>query len=200
VKKSRRTLIVLTSLVGVLTFTSALLLALSPAPMSPDTSASLFAVDSPSGLDVVFETKVPAARERWAYVFVHHSNTPAGSALTMAQGASGLGDHFVIGNGDGCADGEIQIGQRWNNQTSATAPVGASKIDPKCISVCLVGDFDHTVPTPTQLKRLTQLIETLQARLQIPADRVMLVAQPNIGGAGIGKYFPTAAFREQLLP
>jgi hypothetical protein len=200
VKKSRRTLIVLTSLVGVLTFTSALLLALSPAPLSPDTSASLFAVDAPTGLDVVFETKVPPARDRWAYVFVHHSNTPAGSALTLAQrNSSGLGDHFVIGNGDGCADGEIQIGQRWNNQLSATPPAGATNIDPKCISICLVGDFDHTVPTPTQLKRLAQLIETIQSRLQIPAERVMLVTQPGVGGAGIGKYFPTAAFREQLL-
>ncbi len=199
-KKSRRTFIVLTSLVGVLTFTSALLLALSPAPLSPDTSASLFAVDAPNSLDVIFDTKVPtASRGRWSYVFVHHSNTAGGNAMTFGQDANGLADHFVIGNGDGCVDGELQVGQRWSEQLSALPPAGASGIDGKCISICLVGDFDRTVPTPTQLKRLTQLVQTLQGRLQISGDRVMLVAQPG-SAAGIGKYFPTTAFREQLLP
>jgi hypothetical protein len=119
--------------------------------------------------------------------------------MTFGQNPNGLGDHFVIGNGDGCVDGELQVGQRWSDQLAPLPPAGASDIDGKCISVCLVGDFDHTVPTPTQLKRLTQLIQTLQGRLQIPSDRVMLVAQPG-SAAGIGKYFPTTAFREQLLP
>ena len=198
VKKSQRRFIVFTTLVAVLTCTSALLLALAPAPLAPEASSSLFAVDAPQSLDVVFGTKAPTAVEKWKYIYIRHSKTQAGNALTLGQTAGGgMGDHFLIGNGDGCVDGEIQIGQRWNQQLSPAAPPGANEIDPGCITVCLVGDFDSTVPTPVQLRRLGQLVSTLQNRLQIPADHVLMIHQPNLP-AGIGKYFPSAAFREQL--
>ena len=60
-------------------------------------------------------------------------------------------------------------------------------------------DFDHDRPTPTQLRRLGALVNALQARFHIAAEDVSVVTQPN-NGAGIGRYFPAAAFREQLLP
>jgi len=184
---------------AVLTFTSALLLALAPAPLTPDAASTLFAIDNPSTLDVIFETKAQAKPGRWKYVFIHHSRTPAGNAMSLGQNTGGLSDHFVIGNGDGAIDGEIQIGQRWNQQQSATPPIGAASIDPACISICLVGDFDRAVPTSTQLRRLGQLVGTLQGRFRIPADHVMLVDQAG-STAGVGKYFPGTALREQLLP
>ena len=119
--------------------------------------------------------------------------------MTLARSADGVGDHFVIGNGDGCMDGEIQVGQRWNKQLSALPPGGAREIDPDCISICLVGDFDRSVPTPTQLRRLQQLTSALQSRLRIGEKNVLLIEQPNTA-AGSGRYFPATVFREQLLP
>src|SRR5437016_939088 len=113
VKKSHRKLIVFSTLLGVLSLTSALLMALAPAPLVPS---------------------------RWRYLYIHHSQTPAGNAITLGQATGGLGDHFVIGNGDGLMDGEIQVGQRWNQQQVALPPLGANKIDPACISIGLVGD------------------------------------------------------------
>ncbi|MGB7156662.1 MAG: N-acetylmuramoyl-L-alanine amidase [Tepidisphaeraceae bacterium] len=198
-KNSQRKFVVFTSLIGVLTVTSALLLALAPAPLTADAASSLFAIDAPSSLDVIYDTQVPAQPNRWKYVYVRHTRTTAGNALTLGQASGGLGDHFVIGNGDGCVDGEIQIGQRWNQQQSALPPIKGSTIDPACISICLVGDFDRAVPTPTQLRRLSQLVGTLQGRLGIPADQVLLIDHPN-SPAGTGKYFPSGAFRAQLLP
>ena len=97
------------------------------------------------------------------------------------------------------ARGEIQVGQRWNRQMSATPPPGANGIDPNCISICLIGDFDRTVPTPTQVRRLAQLVATLQSRLGISGSAVMVVNQPQ-SPAGAGRYFPVTALREQLLP
>src|SRR5439155_18835135 len=125
--------IVFTSLVGVLTLTSALLMALAPAPLTPDAASSLFAIDAPRSLDVIFETRAPITNERWKYLYIHHSATATGNALTLTgagHDASGMGDYFVIGNGDGAADGEIQICQRWNRQLAALPPAGASEIDP----------------------------------------------------------------------
>jgi hypothetical protein len=200
-KHAHRRFIVFSSLIGVLTLTSALLLALAPAPLAPDAVNSLLAVDGPAPLDEIFQTNVPAAPDKWKYVYVHHSRTPSGNASTLAQGNNsplGMGDHFVIGNGYDAVDGEIQIGQRWMQQKPATPPPGAAKIDAACISICLIGDFDRTVPTPTQLSQLARLVSTLQGRYQIKADQIVIdqqVASP----AGIGKYFPATAFRGQLL-
>ena len=200
-KNSHRKFIVFVSLVGLLTLTSALLLALAPAPLMPDAASSLFAIDAPPTLDVIFNTKVQSPPNRWKYIYVRHSRTASGNALTLGYAAApgGLGDHFVIGNGDGAIDGEIQIAQRWNQQQPATPPAGAQKIDPSCISICLVGDFDRTVPTPTQLRRLSQLVQTLQGKYGIKSDSVLLIELPN-SPAGAGRYFPAAGFRGQLLP
>src|SRR5206468_2741653 len=154
VKKAQRKLIVFSTLLGVLTLTSALLMALAPAPLVPDAATSLFAVDQPRSMDAVFQTRTPIPAGQWKYIFIHHSQSASGNAMTLGQPTGGLGDHFVIGNGDGLLDGEIQLGQRWNQQQPALPPPGANKIDPACISICLVGDFDRTVPTPTQLRRL----------------------------------------------
>ena len=198
-KKSQRKLIVFSTLLGVLSLTSALLMALAPAPLAPDAATSLFAVDEPRSMDAVFETKTPVPANHWKYVYIHHSKTPAGNAITLSQDTAGIGDHFVIGNGDGLMDGEIQVGQRWNNQQLAAPPTGASKINPACISICLVGDFDKKVPTPTQLRRLAQLVDALQGQLHIDAADVLLIDEPQ-SPAGIGRYFPQSAFRGQLLP
>ncbi len=199
VKKSQRKFVVFTSLIGVLTVTSALLLAFAPAPVSPDAASSLYAIDAPSSLDVVFETKTLTAPGRWKYIYIRHTRTGAGNALTLGQNSHGMGDHFLIGNGEGCIDGEIQIGQRWNQQLAALPPVNGATIDKDCVSICLVGDFDRTVPTPTQLHRLSQLVRTLQGRLGIPADHVLLLDVQR-SAAGTGKYFPTSAFAGEMLP
>ena len=107
-----------------------------------------------------------------------------------------MADHFVIGNGDGCGDGEIQIGQRWNRQEPAGQPAGGSRVDPACISVCLIGDFDHTYPTPAQVERLGQLVKALQSRLRLERDPVRMVAARN-SPAGAGRYFPYRSFQAQ---
>jgi hypothetical protein len=196
---SRRKFIVFSSLIGVLTLTSAALLALAPAPLTSGTATSLFAVEAPQSLDAIFSTATPAAQGQWKYIYVHHSRTLGGNATTLPQAADGLGDHFLIGNGEGSVDGEIQVSQRWNHQLPAAPPAANARIDPACISVCLVGDFDRGLPSPIQLRRLGQLVGTLQARFGVPSDAVLVVDQPE-SEAGIGRYFPTSAFRQSLLP
>jgi len=197
---SRRRVIVLISLVGLLTGTSALLLALAPAPLHPQASSSLFAIDAPPSMDVIFDlVSVPLTTNRWQYVYVHHSAALSGSAATLSEGAAGLADHFVIGNGDGCADGEIQVGQRWTQQLPPARSNGATSIVPNCISICLIGDFNQTRPTPTQQRRLAQLVSALQVRLHIPRTRVWYDPKGD-NAAGIGAYFPAREFQNQILP
>ena len=196
---SRRKFFVFLSLVGLLTGTSALLLALAPAPLRPDTAASLFALDAPRSMDVIFETTNPVAAGQWKYIFVHHSQSASGNAATLGSRSGGLGDHFVIGNGSGCVDGEIQIGHRWASQLPAGRTPGLATVRPDCVSICLVGDLNRAGPTPTQRLRLAQLVTTLQSRLGIPGSSIHLVQGTNTP-ADAGRYFPVDAFRQQLLP
>jgi hypothetical protein len=196
---ARRNLIVFLSLVGLLSFTSVLLLALSPAPLAPSAPASLFALDAPQSMDAIFRTGVPVDAGRWRYIFVHHSRTLSGSAASFT-GANGLpGDHFVIGNGDGAIDGEIELTQRWAAQLAAAPAAGLDRIGSDCISICLVGDFDQEAPTPTQQLRLTQLVGALQRKLQIRAGQIVLLETAGTQ-ASAGRHFPATAFRTQLLP
>jgi len=194
-KKPRRKIVVLGSLIGVLTLTSALLLYLAPPPLAGETSYdNLWAADGADNhlTGSLFQTRVTATQGHWKSIYIHQSSTRAGS------GASS-GDHFVIGNGYGCPDGQIQMTQRWNNQLSAAAPAGASSIDSDCISICVIGDFADAAPTPNQTRRLAELVSTLQGQLGIGGDKVYLMDGVP-GAAGIGKTFPSAWLREQILP
>jgi N-acetylmuramoyl-L-alanine amidase len=179
--------LVFSSLLGILSLTSVVLLLLAPAPLVPGPAESLFAVDSPDALATIFQTQKPLAP--WRYIYIHHSSNLPGENLT--------GDHFLIGNGGNLADGELQIGQRWIDQTSASPPAGAASLAVNCLSICVTGDFDQAVPTPTQLRRLAELTSALQNRLQIPTDHILFVDHARTA-AGIGQYFPVAAFRRQL--
>jgi N-acetyl-anhydromuramyl-L-alanine amidase AmpD len=199
VKKAQRKVVVFASLMGVLVFTSALLMALAPAPLTPDATNSLFAVDAPASMDAVFQTQVPSTNTAWKYIYIHHSRSTASGTPNIVQPNGELSDHFVIGNGEGLSDGEVQMGQRWEEQHSAAAPVTGTRIDPACISICVIGDFDQTRPTPTQLRRLAQLVSTLQAHYRIPLANVALADQPR-SAAGIGRFFPATSLREQLIP
>jgi hypothetical protein len=188
----------MTSLVTLLTLTSALLLALAPPPLAAENYDSLSAGMKTQYLDDVFKTAVAAHANQWKYIYIHHSQTAAGDSTSLAIPKQGVADHFILGNGNGCQDGEIQMSPRWDQQQSAAAPAGVDDISPDCISICVVGDFDKTMPTSTQLNRLTALVTTLQSQLRIAGDHIVILNQPG-QSSGLGKYFPTTAFKSQIL-
>ncbi|HYE17443.1 MAG TPA: N-acetylmuramoyl-L-alanine amidase [Tepidisphaeraceae bacterium] len=197
----RRGLVVFGSLIGVLGLTGVLLRAMQT-PLTADaattTMPSYGAVPDPGrALLAVFNTRVPASANRWKAIYVHHTRTTNGSAAELAQAGLG-GDHFVIGNGKGALDGEIQFTDLWDRQQPGAPAAGAAKVDPNCVSIALVGDFDHAPPTPTQLARLVQLVQTLQERLHVPASQVWMCDYAN-SPVGVGKFFPISAFQGQLL-
>lgn len=179
--------------------TSVLLRAMEGTPLTADAATGLMASESRAALNVIFNTEAPSPANRWKAIFVHHSRTAGGSAATLTVGpGADCGDHFVVGNGDGAVDGEVQFTRRWNLQQPADPAPGRANIDASCVSICVVGDFDKTAPTPTQLRRLEHLVQTLQERYRVPASQVWLLDYPG-SNAGVGKYFPGGAFQRQLL-
>jgi hypothetical protein len=205
VKHSQRRTFVFASLVAFMSATGAILLALSPQPLAPDLPQSLLAVDNTAaggndGMDTIFE----AANDRggsagaWRYIYVRHSKSAGGDTVSLMSAGQPVGDHFLICNGAGAEDGEIQITPRWSTQRAALPPAGAASIDSQCISICLVGDFDRNPPSDKQLKRLSRLVCALQARLNIPSENVVVQRRAGTPAAA-GRLFPLAEFRSQIL-
>lgn len=192
----RRRLYIFAGLLGVLTFTSGLLVAMSPAPLKPDVTAAAFAADrtAPAFTEIagVFDTHVPVQTGRWEYIYVHHAGPGA-----PAVDPNNSSDHFVI-EAPGANDGQIRMTLRWSNQASANPPAGAQSIHPRCVSILLTGNLDQTMPSQLQVQRCTELVRTLQHKLGVPDKNVLLIDARG-SATGTGRYFPTAAFRENLL-
>lgn len=172
------------------------------------------------------DSVVPSAstfdRERWSSIVIHHSGLPAGNAASIerhqqAAGISGLGYHFVIGNGHGLGDGEIQVGYRWSRQLPgahvAMLPRGESdgsvrraalhaaelqRLGERSIGICLVGNGDRAAFTPRQIRELVALVRSLQQELSIPATEVYLHRDLALVSSP-GERFPSAEFESQLL-
>jgi hypothetical protein len=117
--------------------------------------------------------RAPVRKGRWKYIVVHHSATPVGSAKGMDEYhrktrhmENGLAYHFVIGNGRGMKDGEVVVGNRWTRQLQG-GHLSSERLNEVSIGICLVGDFNNTVPTRKQLDSLEALLESLLQRCNL---------------------------------
>ncbi|MCG3175533.1 MAG: hypothetical protein MOGMAGMI_00466 [Candidatus Omnitrophica bacterium] len=105
----------------------------------------------------------------WRTVTLHHSATRQGSAGSFHRDHTrrrmgGLFYHFVIGNGSGSGDGEIEVGFRWARQVKANRPMD--------VQICLVGDFSRTEPTSAQMESLISLVRAIRDEYGIPVSAV----------------------------
>lgn len=106
---------------------------------------------------------------RWRTITIHHSGTLKGNAETFdrnhrQRGMGGLFYHFVIGNGIGSEDGEIEVGWRWRKQSQVNRP--------NDIQICLVGDFNRQRVSDKQVESLIKLVTVLRQQYNIPLRNI----------------------------
>ncbi len=151
-----------------------------PAPV-PQTSVPNFNVQTPAK-----DLWKPSAKARdWKYVVVHHTASEKGDVDSIneehqkkkdASGKPwlGIGYHFLIGNGNGMPDGEIEPTFRWRQQLQG-AHAGSS--DPvynqKGIGICLVGNFENHAPSAKQVASLKKLVKSLKGTYNIVSKNVI---------------------------
>jgi len=116
----------------------------------------------------------------WKYIVIHHSASPTGCAAEFDKfhrvnrgWENGLGYHFVIGNGSGSGDGKIEIGNRWVKQLDG-AHAGVQEYNHSGIGICLVGNFNESYPTASQMASLSMLVEYLQDKCHISSENVIM--------------------------
>lgn len=170
-------------------------------PIPPDAAPPLAIVPNPTtnaALPVRPWKPDKPARD-WKYVVIHHTASTRGSVESIHETHlqrkdkhgnpwQGIGYHFVIGNGQGMDDGEIESTFRWREQIHG-AHAGDAEYNQKGIGVCLVGNFEETSPSPKQLAAVKRLVSALKADYHITADRV--VGHGRVKATACpGRYFP----------
>jgi hypothetical protein len=150
----------------------------APAPLPPLELPRLAPAIPPH--DSAWE--VSAVSRPWRFIVIHHSATAKGCAAAFdAYHRNGrkwdeLGYHFVIGNGTGSGDGQVEVGSRWPKQKhGAHCKVGNDETYNQVgIGICLVGDFERGGrPSASQMDALARLIDYLAARYRIADDHVI---------------------------
>ncbi len=131
----------------------------------------------------------------WKYIVIHHTASDSGNAASIGKyhknnrgWVNGLGYDFLIGNGSGSRDGQIEVGGRWNRQIDG-AHAGNPEYNKHGIGICLVGNFDNDYPTKPQISSLLYLMNYLQKRCNIHKDNIIM-HKTFRQTACPGKHFP----------
>ena len=133
----------------------------------------------------------------WRWIVVHHSATPRGSAAAFddwhrnGRHWDELGYHFVIGNGAGSGNGQVEVGSRWPKQKhGAHCKVGQDETYNNFgIGICLVGNFEKSRPTDAQMHALARLVDYLAARYTIGDSHI--IGHGDVDDTKCpGRYFP----------
>lgn len=143
----------------------------------------------------------------WQYLVIHHSATVSGSVEliheqhlkrrdTDGNPWLGIGYHFVIGNGQGMADGAIQATFRWKEQIHG-AHSGSAVVNARGIGICVIGNFENSSPSIAQLKSLKTLVRFLAVRHRITPENLMGHADVK-ATACPGKHFPLNDVRQVI--
>ena len=82
-----------------------------------------------------------------------------------------MGYHFVIGNGSGTPNGEIEIGNRRLDQINGAH---ACVEEYNHYGIGIVGNFNQSRPTVAQMASLTVLVEYLQNICHITSENVIM--------------------------
>ncbi|HDY68495.1 MAG TPA: N-acetylmuramoyl-L-alanine amidase [Candidatus Scalindua sp.] len=157
-------------------------------------------------VDIEKLCEVDVSENKWKYIVLHHSATDEGNAYKFdryhrkeKKWKNGLAYHFVIGNGKGSREGEIEVGNRWKRQIHG-AHTANKDINRVSIGICLVGNFEKDYePAYNQLESLVSLVNYLAKRYNISKSNIIMhnqVVQKNT--ACPGKNFPYEKLMERI--
>ena len=145
----------------------------NPPSKGPFSLASYFRLDP---IEKIINSRAAQSSDRWNRIDIYYSGTKAGNIEQLAS-LSGLPSpedincHFVLCNGLGGNEGQIQTTEKWQKQWSATPGriwYGTSQT----IRICIVADGRTCHPTDCQIKRAEKLVEGLCRRFGITTESI----------------------------
>ena len=167
----KRTFFVVASLVASMTVGALILMALDQQrPLVGAYSLASYLRLDP--VEKVAFRPITAQPAGWNRVEIYYSRTASGNAEDLAvvshlRSTPRADFHFVVGNGRGAEDGQIQHTDSWKRQRTANG----------IIRICVVADLYNSPATDYQIRRTTALVDALcrkfgiQTRyIRYPAD------------------------------
>jgi hypothetical protein len=146
--------------------------------------------------------------KQWNAIVLHHSATENGNAAIFDRMHreenhwDGVGYDFVIGNGTNSGDGQVEVTFRWKRQVPGAHCGGTPDnwANEKAVGICLVGNFNKTIPTAKQMQSLVRLLRFLQKRYGIPTSQIY--GHRSTPGARVtecpGRNFPLQGLKQML--
>jgi hypothetical protein len=166
---------VLAALLVSMTGTAIVLMALgNNAPSAgPFCLASYYRLDN---VEEIIVSRAPQSPGRWKCAEVYYSDTKGGSieqltSLAGLKNPEDLNCHFVICNGLGASDGQIQSTEKWQKQWSIV-PGRTWYGTEQTIRICVIAGGKNARPTDCQIKRVELLVEQLCRKFEIKSDCV----------------------------
>ena len=113
---------------------------------------------------------------RWNCIEIYYSNTKAGNLEQLASlnglaGPEDINCHFVVCNGLGGRNGQIQTTEKWQKQWSII-PGRTWNGREQTIRICVIADGLNTYPTDCQRRRTEALVEKLHRKFQITPKNI----------------------------
>ncbi len=166
---------VLICLVAAMTVGATVLMALDN--QSP--SGGAFSLASYTNLNPIAQvalTITPADPENWNRIEICYNKMPADNIEQLAEsvGLSSSNDvnyHFVICNGAGGSDGQIQPSEKWRWQRPCL-PSGNWYGSSQTVRICTIANGSKTTPTDCQVKRTAALVEALARNFNISSQQI----------------------------
>lgn len=127
-------------------------------------------------IEEVISSRAAQSPRSWNCIEIYHSATKAGNVEQLVS-LSGLACpedincHFVVCNGLGGDDGQIQPTEKWQRQWSII-PGQTWHGNRQTIRICIIADGKTARPTDFQIKRLEALVEQLQRKFDIQPDAI----------------------------
>jgi hypothetical protein len=127
-------------------------------------------------IDDAVSSRAPQTPYRWNRIEIYYSGTKAGNIQQLAslgglQSEDDLNCHFVICNGFGGDDGQIQSTAKWLAQWSVI-PNQTWYGTGQTIRICLIGDNKTFLITDAQAKRTDALVDYLAKKFNISAKSI----------------------------
>jgi hypothetical protein len=122
-------------------------------------------------IEKAISSQAAQSHYRWNCIEIYYSNTKAGNIEQLAS-LSGLSSpedinyHFVICNGLGADDGQIQPTEKWQKQWSIV-PGQTWYGSSQTIRICVIADDKTIRPTNLQINRVEALVEALSRKFNI---------------------------------
>lgn len=153
-----------------------------------------------SGPSLSFQSK---SEDRWSHIVIHHSGSAVDTLKSMNESHlqkkwDGIGYHFVIGNGVRTIDGKVEETFRYRQLKD-----GAHTLTPdmfynkNALGICLVGNFNETLPTEKQMTSLKNLLLTLKNKYGILNKNILIHREAKATECP-GKNFPIEEIRTWL--